>query len=310
MLVEKKSASYEVWMKKTFLRRSKHSRNAPHGAKRPESPATTQRPANKSAPAVQPEPRPAHSGNTLIWGFHAVREAWLNPRRKCHRLWASKSGWDSLASAAAQAQDALLKRPSPKICDARELDRLAPEGSVHQGLLLETAPLPDVGLHEILQREPPASLVLILDQVTDPHNVGAVLRSAAALGAEAVIMTERHAPSETGVLAKSASGALEHVPQVHVVNIARALDTLREEGFWIVGLAEEGEQALQNVNLKGKTALALGAEGSGLRHLTRQKCDMLAKLPTQGPIGSLNVSNAAAIALYETRRQQSALQKK
>lgn len=241
----------------------------------------------------------------MIWGLHAVREAWLNPRRKCHRLWASQSGWASLAPAAAEAQNDLLKRPAPKICEPRDLDRLAPQGSVHQGLILETSPLPDMGLHELLQREPPASVVLVLDQVTDPHNVGAILRSASALGADAVIMTERNAPTETGVLAKSASGALEHIPQIHVVNIARALDALREEGFWIIGLAEEGEKDLQHANLTGKTALIMGAEGSGLRHLTRQKCDLLARLPTQGPIGSLNVSNAAAIALYETRRQLS-----
>ncbi len=275
------------------------NRHAPARAKQQGKPATTP----PLPPQDKAESRPG-SGTVLIWGQHAVRAAWLNPRRKCHRLWASKAGWENLAPAVAEAQEALLKRPAPKICEPRDIDRLTPQGSVHQGLLLETSPLPDTALHEILQRDPPASLALVLDHVTDPHNAGAILRSAAALGADAVVMTERNAPSATGVLAKAASGALEHVPQVHVVNIARALDSLREEGFWIVGLAEEGEKMLQDYDLKGKIALVLGAEGDGLRHLTRQKCDFLARLPTQGPIGSLNVSNAAAIALYETRRQQ------
>ena len=144
----------------------------------------------------------------------------------------------------------------------------------------------------------------MLDQVTDPHNVGAILRSAAAFGAGAVIMTERNAPIMTGVQAKAASGALEHVHQVHVVNLARARVELQEAGYWRIGLAEEGEKDIGSLDLSGRTVLVLGAEGEGLRQLTKKKCDELARLPTGGPISSLNVSNAAAVALYEVRRQK------
>jgi 23S rRNA (guanosine2251-2'-O)-methyltransferase len=170
--------------------------------------------------------------------------------------------------------------------------------------VLETAALHEPSLHGIVSGDTTPDCLIMLDQVTDPHNVGAILRSAAAFGAGAMILTERNAPAVTGVLAKSASGATEIVPQIHVVNLARALDELRQAGYWCVGLAEEGARNLDECDLSGRTVLVLGAEGEGLRQLTRKKCDELAKLPTGGPIGSLNVSNAAAIALYEAKRQK------
>jgi len=254
-------------------------------------------------PVVRGEEKPRDG--VLLWGLHAARAAYLNPKRRCFRIWMSETGQTAFAATLAEAQENLLKRPDAKRVDRSELDRLTPPGSVHQGIVIEVAPLHEPPLHEVIAGDHPPDLLLMLDQVTDPHNVGAILRSAAAFGAGAVIMTERNAPVMTGVQAKSASGATEHVPQIHVVNLARALDELQQAGYWCVGLAEEGEKNLGELDLSGRTVLVLGAEGDGLRQLTRKKCNELARLPTGGPIGSLNVSNAAAIALYEVRRQKS-----
>lgn len=263
---------------------------------------------NKHAAPRQESKLPREHDSVLVWGLHAVRSAWLNPKRRCYRLWLTESTATSFEEIKLEARDnLLLKRPDPKQVDRQELDRLTPPGSVHQGIVLEMAPLPEPSLHDLISVDNPPDLLIMLDQVTDPHNVGAILRSAAAFGAGAVIMTERNAPTTTGVLAKSASGALEHVPQIHVVNLSRSLDDLKQAGYWTVGLAEEGERDLGAIDLTGRTVVVLGAEGEGLRQLTRKKCDELARLPTGGPIGSLNVSNAAAVALYEVRRQKKIL---
>jgi 23S rRNA (guanosine2251-2'-O)-methyltransferase len=266
----------------------------------PFKPARKPRPA---APMLESKDKPARD-SVFIWGLHAVRAAWLNPKRRCFRLWLTEAGKATFETSITEAKDALLKRPDAKIVDRSELERHTPPGSVHQGILLEVAPLHEPPLHEIIGGDNPPDLLLMLDQVTDPHNVGAILRSAAAFGAGAVIMTERNAPIVTGVQAKAASGATEHVAQIHVVNLARTLDELQQAGYWCVGLAEEGEKELSQLDLSGRTVLVLGNEGEGLRQLTRKKCDELARLPTGGPIGSLNVSNAAAVALYEIRRQK------
>lgn len=252
------------------------------------------------------ELRPAFKPQgVLLWGLHAVQEAFLNPKRRINTLFASHSGAKALEKALQTAEKSGLIRPSPTIVERAEIDRMLPKGSVHQGLALDVHPLSEMTLDDLLGRNESPHLIVILDQVTDPHNVGAILRSAAALGADAVIVTERNAPTATGVLAKAACGGLEHVPLISVVNLARAIKALQDESFWCVGLAEEGGKDLSESSLAaGRVALLLGAEGEGLRQLTRSHCDELARLPTSGAIGSLNVSNAAAIALYEVRRQR------
>jgi 23S rRNA (guanosine2251-2'-O)-methyltransferase len=211
----------------------------------------------------------------------------------------------SLKESLEKAEKRGLPRPAPVKVERAEIDALLPRGTVHQGIILEVEPLHEMTLDDLLGLEDSPDLVVILDQVTDPHNVGAVLRSAAAFGADAVIVTERNAPGATGILAKTASGAVEHVPLISVVNLSRALEVLKAESFWCVGLAEEGERDLSESSLSsGRIALLMGAEGEGLRRLTRERCDELARLPTSGPIGSLNVSIAAAVALYEIVRQR------
>jgi 23S rRNA (guanosine2251-2'-O)-methyltransferase len=236
-------------------------------------------------------PQKAASGSaTLIYGWHSVLAALANPRRRVQRLAATRNALQRLAE---------LGFPDlPEPAEAQELDRLAGAGAVHQGIVLLSEPLPEPELDELAD----ARLVLVLDQVTDPHNVGAILRSAAAFGAAALILTERHGPTDSGVLAKAASGAIEHVAMVRVKNLARALDDLAEMGFERLGLDSKHAEPLDGVPPGGKTALVLGAEGKGLRRLTREKCDRLVRLDVPGPIKSLNVSNAAAVALYALSR--------
>ena len=187
--------------------------------------------------------------------------------------------------------------------DVSDLARLVAHDAPHQGLVLECEPLADLHLADVLDAQLNQPLV-VLDQVTDPHNVGAILRSAAAFGAAALITQDRHAPPEGGALAKAASGALEIVPWVRVVNLARALEDIAEAGYWRIGMAGEAEAEFAAALPTGPVALVLGAEGEGLRHNIAVHCDALARLPMSGAIESLNVSNAAAIALYAiaTRR--------
>jgi len=234
-----------------------------------------------------------------------VAEAWRNPERTCRRLRGTAAALEDLAPTLAAAADAGLDRPQSEAVDRAVLDRLVP-GAVHQGVVLEAEPLEPVPLDDIGRSADVAgaALVVVLDRVTDPHNIGAILRSAAAFGAAAVVVPDRHTPPVTGTLAKTASGAVEHVPLVRVRNLAQALEALKGWGFAVVGLAEEAEADLAAVDLPAKAAICLGAEGPGLRRLTRETCDSLAKLPTGGPIASLNVSNAAAVALYEVARRR------
>ena len=223
----------------------------------------------------------------LIWGFHSVREALRAGRRKLLRLHATSAAAEKLATEiSACGVEATMS-------SAEEIDAMLPEGAVHQGVLLEAGSLPEIGVEDL----PEDGLVLVLDQVTDPHNVGAILRTAAAFGVHAVITTERHSPALGGVLAKAASGGLEHVDVVSVVNLARALDKLGDMGYLRVGLDSDGPQALGETPLSRPLALVLGAEGKGLRRLSREKCDALARIDLPGAVRSLNVSNACAVAL-------------
>lgn len=293
------------------MTRAKHPpKNPPpparSGGSRPPAPAAPAKPPASAAPARRAsQPAPSGGRGALLYGLHPVGAAWTNPERRCRRLVVTESGLAALESALARARAAGLDRPEPSVVERVDLDRMLPAGAVHQGIALDAAPLPEVGLEDIIISAAADAAVLVLDQVTDPHNVGAILRSAAAFGAVAVVTTERHAPEVTGTLAKSASGALEVVPLVRVTNLARALKDLQVAGFWCVGLDEGGQRPLSELDLSGRTALVLGAEGSGLRRLTSERCDDLARLPTGGPVASLNVSNAAAVALYDWARRRS-----
>jgi len=268
-----------------------------------------------AAPAVKPAapapraglPAPSVARAHLLYGAHAVAAAWLNPERICRHLYGSAAALEGFAATLARAGSLQLRRPQPIVADREAIERLLPPGAVHQGLALDAEALPEVDLEDVLigAGEGPAILVL-LDQVTDPHNVGAVLRSAAAFGARGLIVQSRHAPEITGVLAKAASGALEVVPVLRETNLARAITRLREAGFVALGLAEGGGTTLADAPFAERTVLALGAEGEGLRRLVAENCNLLVSLPTQAPIASLNVSNAAAVALYELARRRPA----
>jgi 23S rRNA (guanosine2251-2'-O)-methyltransferase len=230
------------------------------------------------------------AGYVRLWGRHPVEAALKNPAREHRKLWATREGIETL--------DGELPPDFPvEYADVSDLARLVAKDAPHQGLVLECEPLPDVFLDEVATGDP-ARPVVILDQVTDPHNVGAILRSSAAFGAACIVTQDRHAPPEGGVLAKSASGALETVPWVRVVNLARALDELAEAGYWRIGLAGEAEATLADSLSSGPLAIVLGAEGEGMRQNIAGHCDTLSRLPITSDIESLNVSNAAAIALY------------
>jgi 23S rRNA (guanosine2251-2'-O)-methyltransferase len=265
--------------------------------RRPEGAARTKRAV---APATQPDKRPApreaqrerprerrEADVARIYGFHSVEAALKAPRRELIRLYAT-------AAAAERLQPEIAARGiEVRIMSLEEIAARAPREAVHQGVLLEARKLAPIHLSEL----PANGLVIVLDQITDPHNVGAILRTAAAFAVDALVTTERHSPEFSGALAKSASGGLEHVPICTVVNLARALDEMGDMGYLRVGLDSEGPVPLARVALSRPLALVLGAEGKGLRRLTRERCDVLARLDLPGAIKSLNVSNACAIAL-------------
>jgi 23S rRNA (guanosine2251-2'-O)-methyltransferase len=238
-------------------------------------------------------PSGPNKGRTRLWGRHAVTAALANPERTLRKLWGTHDAISALG-----VSPAML---SIQFAEAADLGRMVPADAPHQGLVLECDPLPDKWLGELFEtaadpddRRP----ILVLDQVTDPHNVGAVLRSAVAFDALGIVTQDRHSPPESGALARSASGALEVMPWIRVVNLARALEEMAEAGYWRVGLTGHTDTLLPDAMVPGKMALVLGAEGEGMRQNTQAHCDALAKLPISPRIESLNISNAAAIALY------------
>ena len=236
---------------------------------------------------------PGTSPNLFLYGLHTVRHALENPARKKFRLFATRNGLQRLEYVPGAYPVLEVSEVSP-----RELDRLVGPDAVHQGVVLETEPLVPAPLKTLDD----CDLVVVLDQITDPHNVGAIMRSAVAMGAGAIITTARHSPAQTGVLAKSASGALDLIRHLTVTNLARAIETLHEMGFATIGLDSDADRDFTALPRFSKIAIVLGAEGKGLRLKTRETCQHLARLDMPGPIKSLNVSNAAAISLHECRR--------
>lgn len=243
-------------------------------------------------------PRPASKGMSeadgpvRLFGVHSVEAALANPKRRIKRLLATENAARKLGDIIAK-RGVTVEEASP-----RDLDRLLGEDTVHQGLMLETEPLPEPTLEEFAELGATGGPLIVLDHVTDPHNVGAILRSAAAFGASGLVMTRRHSPPLNGTLAKSASGALEFVPVLLVQNLAKALEELKEQRFVLLGLEGTSEAGIESEPLTGRIAIVLGAEGKGLRELTAQTCDRLVRISTVDRLASLNVSNAAAVALH------------
>lgn len=244
-------------------------------------------------PRARIEPGENVSGGLVrLYGLHTVRAALDNPRRRLRSMLVTRNAMERLGIA-----DLAALPFKAELVEPRDIDRITGSDAVHQGVLVEAEPLPAKRLDALGD----ANLVLVLDQVTDPHNVGAILRSAVAFGAGALITTARHSPQESGVLAKSASGALEHIDQIEVRNLADALEQLHEAGFQTIGLDSDGPAELERTFSGNRIALVLGSEGKGLRHKTRETVAALARLDMPGAIRSLNVSNAAAVALYAAR---------
>ena len=255
---------------------------------------------SKNCSKSMPKPR----GGSVLWGWHAVAMALQNEKRQISGLQCTiRTEAELMERLDALADSRRREIPEPRIVNKETLDFLTGPDAAHQGIAAEVLPLPDLAIEDILKDADERCLLVLLDQVTDPHNVGAILRSACAFGARAVIAPDRNAAPTTGVLAKSASGALDAIDLIHVTNLRRTLEQLRDAGFWCIGLDGASDATLDQADLKGRVAIVMGAEGRGLRRLTRENCDLLARLPTYGPVATLNVSAATTVALYEYTRQ-------
>jgi 23S rRNA (guanosine2251-2'-O)-methyltransferase len=248
------------------------------------------RSAKASKPATERGPRL----NIDLFGTHAVAAAWANPARFVHTLYVTEN---ALADFDLKSP---AKRPAPTIVAKEDLDRALPPGTVHQGIALSCQALEEMDIDDLIRAgdEQPRSMLVMLDQVTDPHNIGAILRSSCAFGAHGLVLQRKHAPEVTGIMAKTACGALEHVPMAYETNLSRAIEKFQAAGYFVIGLDEHGEKSIGDLPSYDKCVLVMGAEGPGLRRLIKENCDVLARLPMHGPMPSINVSNAAAVALY------------
>ena len=288
----------------SYERKNKKRRD--HGKPGHRAPKAHQKHDQKQGQKQQERGRKAPKIKADLFGFHACAEAWLNPERDIHALYITQNALSGFESVIEKAKKAKITRPAPTITDKGAIDNALMKGTVHQGVALDTAPLPMMGLPDLLIRtqDKPSALLVILDQVTDPHNVGAIARSACAFGADGIITQSRHTPDLSGVLAKIACGALEHVPFAAETNLARTIEELQQNHFIVLALDERGEHNIDVIaerHKNDKIAFVMGAEGPGIRRLVKEKCDDMVRLPMDGAMPSINVSNAAAIALYAFR---------
>ncbi|MCC6597791.1 MAG: 23S rRNA (guanosine(2251)-2'-O)-methyltransferase RlmB [Alphaproteobacteria bacterium] len=289
--------------------KNNHNAQPPKGRETRASGKSSDRPPGnfKSKPEKRPErtsaPKPQNAlARADLYGFHAVSAAWLNEERQIQALYVCDQALEGLKPVMEEALAKNIKRPPAHILEKKQLEFLLPQGAVHQGVALVCAPLPEIGLRDLLIKgeKQEKSTILILDQVTDPHNIGAILRSACAFGVTGVVMQRRHAPELTAALAKTACGAIEHIPVAYETNLSRAIEEMQKADYYVFGLDERGECTIDALDIPRRAALVLGAEGPGIRHLVKERCDQLVRLPMSGPMPSINVSNAAAIALYVT----------
>ena len=234
--------------------------------------------------------------SVLLYGIHAVLAALKNPHRTTEKLWLKEKNVTLFATH--------LKKIAYEIVDDKKLDTLLPKGAIHQGVVLRTSALDDLSLEEVAEQAADKCCLIFLDQVTDPQNLGAILRSCAAFAVDALVVPEAHSPQFEGTIAKVASGALEQVPVIRVTNLSRALETVQAQGFWCYGFAEEATEVLGKTKITGKVALIFGAEGEGLRRLTKEICDVLVKLPTSSHFTTLNVAQTVSIAAFEVQKSK------
>ena len=254
------------------------------------------RPEKRERPFEPPKPR----FKAALWGIHACRAALLNPERAIRRLYVTEQERPAFEVLLEEARVQGRALPAVQIVEKADIDRSLPREAVHQGVAMDADPLPEIFVQDLIAAATlkERSVFVILDQVTDPHNVGAILRSACAFGADGVVMQRRHAPEIDGVAAKAASGAADYLRVAYETNLSRTIEIFQEAGYIVIGLDERGEKDIGALKGPPRAVLVLGAEGAGMRHLVREHCDVLVRLPTGGPVGSLNVSNAAAVALY------------